>query len=285
MTSQLMLQALCDLCERLHKDLVPPQACLHNCHTSPILGSLKSPFTDMLLAMQYISNRIPLAGSEGGLLTHRLKTCTQMSLEPLKKVYENATDFLNHLGCRQSDRLKSSYISLGGDIMNTDIFSWSLLCHHLWLLNKNEATSGYNRLSLRMDREGTAWKYSLEDTTFSILALRESKAAPKGSALNGQGSDLCCQTWLCSLLYWLPTSGQRFAHSHEEKHIHKGKQTLTTSSDAPTTSTWHGRCSSVSCCFNYASPTWLLRSKQCWAICHCWKVEASSLPSNTAEKE
>lgn len=97
MTSQLMLQALCDLCECLHKDLVPPQACLHNCHTSPILGSLKSPFTDMLLAMQYISNRIPLAGSEGGPLTCRLKTCTQMSLETLKKVYENATDFLNHL--------------------------------------------------------------------------------------------------------------------------------------------------------------------------------------------
>lgn len=169
--------------------------------------------------------------------------------------------------------------------MNIGIFSWILLCHHLQLLNKgNKATTGYSRL-----RGGTRKvlhrKYSMADITFSMVSEHLESRAEKGNIPTRQGCYLHCQSWLCSPQYQLPNLGQWFPYTHTEKLIWDREQTWMSSSDTHMTGTRNGRCSNTSCCFSYPSPTWLVKCKPLWTFCHCWNLEASSFPSNTAGKE
>lgn len=128
-------------------------------------------------------------------------------------------------------------------------------------------------------------KYSMADITFSMVSEQSESRAEKGNALTTQGCCLRCQPWLCSPQYQLPNLGQKFPYSTTDKLIWEKEQTQMSSSDLHTSGTCNGRCSSASCCFSYPSPRWLVRSKPCWTFCHCWNLEVSSFPSNTAGKE
>lgn len=83
--------------------------------------------------------------------------------------------------------------------MNTDIFAFSLLCHHLWILNKKMRL----QQTLSVERQGKHLQENTMQKTSYLAwhqsAPRESKAAPKCNAPSRQGSDLCCQTSLSFL--------------------------------------------------------------------------------------